>query len=129
MRAVDTNVVVRLIVKDDSELRAAARALLRDGTFVSRAVPMEAEWVLRSVYRFDRQNIGEAIADLLALAGVDTADTELLLWALDRYRAGADWADMLHLIDARDQGAFLTFDRDLARSAGPDAPAAVHLLK
>lgn len=129
MSAVDTNVVVRLIVKDDSEQRAAARALLRDGIFVSHAVLMEAEWVLRSVYGFDRQTIGEALSDLLALAGVDTADTELLRWALDRYRAGADWADMLHLIDARGKGAFVTFDRDLARSAGPDAPTAVRLLK
>jgi predicted nucleic-acid-binding protein len=127
--AVDTNVVVRLIVKDDSEQRAAARALLPDGIFVSRAVLMEVEWVLRSAYALDRQTIGEALSDLLALAGVDTADTELLRWALDRYRAGADWADMLHLIDARGHGALVTFDRHLAKSAGPDAPIAVRLLK
>lgn len=129
MRAVDTNVVVRLIVKDASEQRAMARALLPGGIFVSRAVMMEVEWVLRSVYEFGRQTIADSFSDLFTLAGVDTDDIELLRWALDRYRAGADWADMLHLIDARGHGTLITFDRNLAKSAGPDSPAAVRLLK
>lgn len=129
MIAVDTNIVVRLLVKDDSEQRAKALALLESGIFISRSVLMETEWVLRSTYRLSRVTINDALADLLALDGVHASDAALLDWALDRHKAGADWADMLHLIDARPYEAFATFDRGLSRAAGAEAPVVIEVPK
>jgi len=65
MRAVDTNVVVRLVVEDDDEQTPAAaaawRALLASGgVFLSKVVIVEVAWVLRVSYRFDRQAIATA---------------------------------------------------------------------
>ncbi|MBV8685836.1 MAG: type II toxin-antitoxin system VapC family toxin [Alphaproteobacteria bacterium] len=127
MIAVDTNIVVRLLVNDDSEQRAKALSLVEGGIFVSRSVLMETEWVLRSAYRLARQAVNDALADLLALDGVHAGDAEMLDWALDRHRAGADWADMLHLIDARPYPAFATFDRGLSRAAGDKAPVVIEV--
>ncbi|MGA9582598.1 MAG: type II toxin-antitoxin system VapC family toxin [Allosphingosinicella sp.] len=129
MIAVDTNIVVRLLVRDNSEQRAKARALLKSGIFISRSVLMETEWVLRSSYRLSRQTINDALADLLALDGVHASDVAMLDWALDRHGAGADWADMLHLIDAQPYKAFATFDRGLSRAAGAEAPVAIEVPK
>jgi hypothetical protein len=49
--------------------------------------------------------------------------------ALDRYRHGADIADMLHLIGARGATRFTTFDRGLVKRAGANPPLAVETLR
>ena len=129
MSAVDTNVLIRVIITDTPAQTEAARAKLEEGVFVSHGILMESEWVLRSVYRLDRDQIGSALRTLVTQDAVDVVDEDSILWALDRYLEGADFADMLHLVSATDSGPFLTFDQDLARFAGAAAPVAVELLK
>jgi predicted nucleic-acid-binding protein len=52
MNAVDTNIVVRLIVGDNPEQEAAARNLIRGGSvWISKTVLLETIWVLRTFYR------------------------------------------------------------------------------
>jgi predicted nucleic-acid-binding protein len=51
MRAVDTNLLVRLITRDDPKQAAAADAFVSKGAWVSHLVLAEAVWVLESVYR------------------------------------------------------------------------------
>jgi predicted nucleic-acid-binding protein len=129
MSAVDTNVLIRLIITDTPAQTDAAKARVEEGVFVSHGILMESEWVLRSVYRLDRDQIGSALRTLVTQDAVDVVDVDAVLWALDRYMEGADLADMLHLVAATNRGPFLTFDRALARSAGAAAPVAVELLK
>ena len=50
MRAVDTNVLVRLATRDDAKQVAAAEAFIAPGAWVSHLVLAEAMWVLASVY-------------------------------------------------------------------------------
>jgi len=50
MRAVDTNVVVRLIIRDDQRQAAAADAFIAGGAWVSHVALAEVSWVLESVY-------------------------------------------------------------------------------
>ena len=50
MRAVDTNVLVRLIVRDDDEQASAADEFVAAGAWVPHLVLAEALWVLTSVY-------------------------------------------------------------------------------
>ena len=129
MMAVDTNVIVRLLVADDPRQTAAAQRCVAGGVFVSHGVLMEAEWVMRSAYRFSREQIANFLHDLIELRNVEIEDRDELRWAANRYRRGADWADLLHLIAARPHGRFATFDRTLSREAGKDAPTSIEVLQ
>ena len=129
MKAIDTNIVLRVITADDTEQTAQAERALRAGAFVTSGVLIETEWVLRSHYKMSRHAIADALAGLLMIEGIEHGDRDGVWWAIDRYRSGADWADMIHLIDAAGLQAFITFDRDLETQAGSDAPVAVELLR
>ncbi len=129
MSAVDTNVLIRLIVTDTPAQTEAAKAGLEAGVFVSHGVLLESEWVLRSVYTLNREQIGFALRTVVTQDAVDIVDEDAVLWALDRYLEGADLADMLHLVSAKNRGPFLTVDRALTRFAAAAAPVAVELLK
>jgi predicted nucleic-acid-binding protein len=129
VKAVDTNVLVRVVTGDDeAQAPVAARALAR-GVFVSHGVLMELEWVLRSTYKWPRERISQAIGDLLIEPAISIDDRASLLWAVDRFAQGADWADMLHIIDAAGSDAFLSFERDLETQAGPAAPVKMERLQ
>ena len=128
MIAVDTNVIIRIITADDPLQTPVARALVARGVFISHSVLMETEWVLRSYYRWERGDIAETFDDLLNLEGVHVLHEDALFWALDRYRLGADWADMLHLIACRGTESFHTFDRSLVGDAGDAAPVPIEVL-
>ena len=129
MRAVDTNIVVRVIVADDAVQLARAAAIIAAGVVVPLTVLLETEWVLRSNYRFARTRIADALTGIFDIETIVIADEPLVRWAIERYRAGADFADMLHLIAARGAEAFVTFDRDLAKDAGAAAPVAVETIE
>ena len=64
MRAVDTNVLVRLLTRDDAAQLAAAEAFVGPGAWVSHIVLVEACWVLTSVYQVEPKRIAAAV-DLL----------------------------------------------------------------
>jgi predicted nucleic-acid-binding protein len=121
VRALDTNVLVRLVARDDEAQRAAARAVMAAGeVLVLPTVLMEAEWVLRSRYRLPRADIVEGLSTLCAQQGVTVASAEAVAKALSAYAERGDFADHLHLALAAGQGAtaFTTFDRNLAGPAG-----------
>ena len=129
MIAVDTNIVVRFVARDEPEQSALAAGCISEGVFVSEGVLMETEWVLRHAFGWRRARINHALALFLSIEQVTVAQPDHLQWALDRHRDGADWADMLHLIAARGQSAFATFDRKLAALSGNDPPLPLRLLK
>ncbi|MFL6843691.1 MAG: type II toxin-antitoxin system VapC family toxin [Allosphingosinicella sp.] len=129
MKAIDTNVVIRIVTSDDPVQTPVARALVADGVFVSHSVFLESEWVLRSFYRWKRTEIAEALDDLINLECVHVLHEKGLFWALDRYRRGADWADMLHLLAARGTESFQTFDGSVARDAGASGPIPIEILR
>ncbi|HEY0115457.1 MAG TPA: type II toxin-antitoxin system VapC family toxin [Allosphingosinicella sp.] len=129
MKAVDTNLLVRVATADDPGQNELALNTIRGGAFVTSGVWIEIEWVLRSSYRMAREAIAEVLSGLLVMDGLETRDRDEVWWAISRYRAGADWADMIHLIDATGLAAFATFDSQLAAQAGPDTPVPVEHLQ
>lgn len=130
MKAVDTNIVLRLITGDDERQVTQAQAVLEAGpVMITPSVAMEIEWVLRSGYGWPRARIVEALAGFLQLDQVEVRDRTGLNWALGRLREGADFADMLHLLSAHEADAFVTFDRKLAKLAGADVPVPVETLR
>lgn len=127
MKAVDTNVILRFLTLDDPHQAALATECIRNGVYISHGVLMETEWALRSGYGWSAGRINGELTDLIAMDCVAVDRVDALRWALDRHRAGADWADMLHVIAAAGHDAFLTFEKNLRE--GPDSPVPVERLK
>ncbi|MDF0487014.1 type II toxin-antitoxin system VapC family toxin [Sphingomonas sp. H39-1-10] len=129
MIAVDTNIVVRLITNDDPiQVERVLALLQREDLFVSHTVLIEAEWVLRSAYRYDRLRIANALFELSDLTNLHFQAEEDVRWALGRYRVAGEFADYVHIAAARPIGRFASFERKLAVRAGPDSPAAIEVL-
>ena len=123
MRAVDTNILARLILQDEPHQARLAEAIVREPVWVSHTVWIELGWVLGKRLRLDHAIVADAMATLLMLETVHVADREGLAWAIERYRAGADWADAVHLVAARGVAdRFVTFDRGIARIDTPPLP-------
>jgi predicted nucleic-acid-binding protein len=116
--AVDTNVIVRLLVADDRRQAIRARRLFEaNGILIPTTVLLEAEWVLRSAYDFQPVAIFEAFQKLLGLPQVSLPEPAVVHAALMAYRDGLDFADALHLAGAADAERLATFDRKLLTAA------------
>jgi predicted nucleic acid-binding protein len=130
MAALDTNVVVRLIVGDDpKQARAAEKLVAAEPCTVAVSVLMECEWVLRGSYKLAPAVIAASFRDLLALQNIDALDPVLAQRAMQGYEAGLDFADALHAAQRRDGERFVTFDRRLVRRAPKAGVLAVALLQ
>ena len=118
MRAVDTNLVVRYLTRDDPRQSPRAKAVIEAGeVFVSTTVLLETEWVLRSLYDFPATRIAERLREFAGLPGIVLEDPALAARGLDWFERGLDFADALHLAGAGHCEAMLTFDRAFIRGA------------
>jgi predicted nucleic-acid-binding protein len=112
--AVDTNVLVRAVVRDDKAQARAAVKVLRDAELIAIAVPCLCEfvWVLRRVYDFQSADVAAAIRALLATANVEMnrPAVEAGLAVLD---AGGDFADGAIAYEGNWLGGetFVSFDK------------------
>jgi predicted nucleic-acid-binding protein len=114
MLAIDTNIVVRYLARDDPDQSARARALIdAEQVFVATTVLLETEWVLRSAYRFTGERLVAALRAFAGLPGVTLEDPALVAKALDWTERGMNFADALHLAKSGGCEAFVTFDRPL----------------
>ena len=122
MRAVDTNVLVRLIVRDDPAQVERAKAFVAQGAWVSQIVLAETVWVLESVYGLDRARIATVVAMLLEHDRLTLQDEGAIRGAhsafeLDR---AAGFTDCLVVEAARKAGHLPvgTFDKAMSRIEG-----------
>lgn len=124
MRALDTNVVVRLFARDHSDQVAQAERLLSEEFVILPTVLLEAAWVLQARYRLGRHELALKLREFLGLDNAITISANEVRWAVDRFAEGADFADALHLALATEAGAssLATFDQRLARSGGDLLP-------
>jgi predicted nucleic-acid-binding protein len=118
MIAVDTNVLVRFLVRDDATQADRAQELIRSSEiWISKTVLLETEWVLRSLYDFTPQSLAGALRALAGLGTVFLEDGGAVAKALEWFEQGLDFADALHLASAGNAKQFATLDRKLARQA------------
>ena len=130
MAALDTHVIVRLIVGDDArQARLAEKLVASEPCTIATSVLMECEWVLRGSYRLGADVIAASFRDLLALQNIDALEPMLTQRALRGYEMGLDFADALHAAQRRDGERFATFDKQLAHRAPKAGVLAVTLLK
>lgn len=122
MRAVDTNVLVRLVTRDDAHQAAAADMFVGKGAWVPQLALAEATWVLSTVYELDAAAIATAIEMLLKHKDLTLEGSEIIANALKifRKRPALGFADCLMLEVARKAGHLPlgTFDRDLGKLDG-----------
>lgn len=117
-KAVDTNVVIRLLIDDGSKEVMAARTVFeRETVEISLTVMLECEWALRSVYKFGRAAICEALGALLTLENVVLPQHDLVATAIEAHRLGLDFADACHLLSAESADELLTFDEMFQKRA------------
>lgn len=116
--AVDTNLLVRYITRDDPVQEKQAReVMLQHRVFVPKSVVLELEWVLRFTYRFSIDDIAIALDTLLDAEQIDVEDADAVRLAVAAFREGLDFADAMHLVSCPQFGIFLTFDKALFRRA------------
>jgi predicted nucleic-acid-binding protein len=122
MRAVDTNVLVRLLVRDDAVQARMADAFVAPGAWVPHIVLVETVWVLSAVYERTPAEIANAIELLLVHEQLVLQDPEVIAAALATYRrrGAPGFSDCLVLEIARKAGhsPLGTFDRKLAKLDG-----------
>jgi predicted nucleic-acid-binding protein len=122
MRAIDTNVLVRVIARDDKRQTEAALRTVDAGAWVSHLVLAETVWVLASYYARSRTEIANTVEVLLKHSTITLQDSETVAAALATYRAGrkAAFSDCLILEVARRAGHFPlgTFDRAFSKLHG-----------
>jgi predicted nucleic-acid-binding protein len=122
MRAVDTNVLVRLVTRDDARQVKAAEAFVANGAWVSHLVLVESMWVLSSVYDRGPSEIATAVEMLLSHKNLSLQDSDVVVTALGLYleRPAVSFSDCLVLEAARKAGHLPlgTFDRNLSKLDG-----------
>jgi len=126
MLALDTNIIVRYLTGDHPKQSPRARALVdANNVFVATTVMLECEWVLRSVYGYQPQQVCAALRAFAGLRRVSLENPALLAHALDRAEQGMDFADALHLGSTGDCEAMMTFDRRFIKAAHASRSVAV----
>jgi predicted nucleic-acid-binding protein len=122
MRAVDTNVLIRLITGDNASQTAVAERFIEEGAWVSVLAVAETAWVLGNWYKQSDAEIAAAVEMLLTHKDLVLQDSEVVAAALDLYksRPALGFSDclMLHLARKAGHQPLGTFDRALARVEG-----------
>lgn len=121
MRAVDTNILVRLVTRDDAKQVASAEAFVARGAWVPHLVLAEAMSVLNAVYDRSPEEIVTAVEMLLNHEHLALQDSEAVAAAAAtfRKRPALGFSDCLVLEVARNAGHLPlgTFDRDFSKLA------------
>jgi predicted nucleic-acid-binding protein len=122
MRAVDTNVLVRLVVRDDPEQVRIAELFTAPGAWVSHLVLAETLWVLDAVYDRTAGQIATAVDMLLNHKDLTIQDADVVGNALEHFRKrpALGFSDCLIVEIARKAGHLPlgTFDRNLSKIDG-----------
>jgi predicted nucleic-acid-binding protein len=124
MHAIDTNVLVRLVARDDAKQVAVAEAFVAKGAWVSQLVLVETTWVLSAVYELDASKIAAAIEMILNHRELTVQEPDVVAKALEHFRKkpSLGFSDCLILEVARRAGHLPlgTFDRTLAKLDGAE---------
>lgn len=124
MRAVDTNVLLRVILRDEPRQAAAADRWVERAAWVPQLALAEATWVLASVYERSAEQVATAVEMLLNHRELSVQDADVVMAALATFRMkpALGFSDCLMLEIAKRAGHIPlgTFDRDLSKVDGAE---------
>ena len=123
MNGADTNILVRLVLRDDPDQFRRASEIVRSAAplWINRVVLAELVWVLSRAYSLDKTQIQEIVGALLGAHEFVVEDAALVRAALKIWNASnADFADILISETNRAAGCETTFtlDKAAARTEG-----------
>jgi predicted nucleic-acid-binding protein len=124
--AIDANVLLRYLVRDNEDQWVKADALIRgmaDGKPQLLCDPVtlaEVVWVLKSFYKLDKHQIRDGLEPIVASAFFLIPNKDLYLHALEIYGEIGDFGDACACALALDscEGRLLSFDKKLSRVPG-----------
>ena len=125
MKAVDTNLVARLLLDDHVVQSPIARRIVDEGVFIPPTVLLETAWLLRSRYQLSREAVADYLFGLIEIPSVTIAEPNAVAWAIERSATRGDLADLMHLVASAGASEFVTFDDNVLRDAAPDSPIRV----
>lgn len=131
MIALDTNILVRLLLKDDAaQFKQACELLSRADMYTApTTVMLELVWVLETE-DFSRAQILQSLRTLLGLPNFKPKSFEALCHAIKWYEAGMDFGDALHLALSEGDDVFVSFDKTFGKIAAQhDTAPAVQVLR
>lgn len=129
MIAVDTNILIRVFSSENEGQHKLAVKLFSENTiFISISVILEAEWVLRSIYKLSKSELTLVFDTLAKSENVFIADNAAFTHALSLFQSGLDFADALHLALSNEAEKFVTFDKALAKNTPSNHLPAVEVL-
>jgi predicted nucleic-acid-binding protein len=122
MNAADTNIVVRILTRDDERQALIADRFIEGGSWVPIVALAEAIWVLRRVYGAKPGDVAKGVGMLLNHESLVLQDSDAVESALDLYRSRTSlgFSDCLILELARKSGhvPLGTFDRNFGKVSG-----------
>jgi predicted nucleic-acid-binding protein len=117
MIGLDTNILARYFIEDESDQEAAkqrllARDLIESGKslMISKTVILELEWVMRGYYQFDRKDIVSVFRALISFPNITFEDLPSIEQAINNLEQCLDFADALHHASYRSCEAMASFD-------------------
>lgn len=111
MIAIDTNIIVRFLTKDDAKQYSASRKLFEiEEIYIPDTVILETEWVLRFAYEFKPTEICNAFRKLFGLHNVKLSNEFTIAQAINWHEQGLDFADAIHLALSQNTPTLKTFD-------------------
>jgi predicted nucleic-acid-binding protein len=114
--AVDTNILVRLLTRDNEpEYKASHKLFTSAHIFIPDTVILETEWVLRYAYDLSPGDICDALRNVLGLANVSVNNASKIANAILWHEAGLDFADAFHLSLCQEHVAIKTFDKEFIK--------------
>ena len=118
MIAIDTNILVRLLTRDDEQQYQKSLNLFQNfNIFIPDTVILETEWVLRFAYKFKRLEICQAFKKVFGLPNIYLTNETLILLILEWHENGLDFADAFHLASSNNCSEFYTFDEKFIKKS------------
>lgn len=128
MRALDTCILARWVLRDDPAQAAVADDLLAQPFFLGVSVLVELSWVLESSGGMGRETLARTLAELVSLPTAWVQNADGVRWAIERFAQRGDFADLMHVANSTPAAGFITFDKAIVKDAGPNAPVPVELI-
>ncbi len=118
MIAIDTNVLVRLLVSDNhAQSKASHMLFAAEDIFIPDTVLLETEWVLRAAFELSPADICTALRRVCGLSNVTVSDGQRVAQVIDWHEMGFDFADAFHLALGKEKNSLKTFDADFIKKA------------
>ena len=118
MIAVDTNILVRLLLNDDLvQVQQSKQLFSQNDIYISDSVLLESAWVLKHSGKYTHLQIAEGLRRIGGFPTVSVENPKRLALAWEWVQDGLEFADAFHLADAQALNKFVTFDQKFVKRA------------